>query len=252
MRIDHPGDGQLLSLRALWLEAFGDTNEFLDKFFAVAYAKDRCRCVTIGGQTAAALYWLDMTYAGGKLAYIYAVATAQAFRGRGLCRQLMLDTHALLKERGYAGAVLVPQDEGLSNMYAGMGYIPGSGIREIRCQAGTPAVSLRPVGKDTYRALRREMLPPEAVRLGDTALDFLAEQAEFYLGDGILLAAVREEDRLNVLELLGGGEAAPGILTALGRSEGRFRLPGDEKDFSMFLPLTEDAPMPGHLGFAFD
>ena len=54
------------------------------------------------------------------------------------------------------------------------------------------------------------------------------------------------------MELLGNREAAPGILKTLGCIRGKFRTPGEEMPFAMFLPLKEDAPVPSYLGHAFD
>ena len=251
MRIDYPERSQIPALRALWKEAFGDSDAYLDLFFDRGYDPDRAMCVSDGETVAAALYWLDMDYSGGKIAYIYAVATAKSHRGQGLCRKLMDATHRVLRSKGYAAAVLVPQDGGLAKMYAAMGYLPGGGIREVRCNAAETAVRLESVDGQTYHRLRKEILPTNAIALGKAAQELLAVQVEFYTGDGIWLAAVREETKVIGLELLGDETAAPGIVAALGCREGVFRMPGEEP-FAMYIQLTEGAAAPGHLGFAFD
>ena len=102
MTIDAPRQEQIGQLRLLWKEAFGDTDAFLDSFFAIAFACDRCRCVTEDSRVTAALYWFDCSCGGKKMAYLYAVATAKDRRGSGLCRALLEDTHAHLKKKGYA------------------------------------------------------------------------------------------------------------------------------------------------------
>ena len=66
------------------------------------------------------------------------------------------------------------------------------------------------------------------------------------------MAAVHEEERIFVPELLGDPEAAPGILKAMGYGEGIFRFPGEGKPFAMCLPLKENIAMPTYLGHAFD
>ena len=251
MRIDHPEGSQIPALRALWKEAFGDSDAYLDLFFDRGYDPEKAMCVTDGETVAAALYWLDIDYSGGKIAYIYAVATAKSHRGQGLCRKLMDATHRILQTQGYVAAVLVPQDAGLARMYAAMGYLPGSGIRELHCEAAQTAVPLKPVSSDTYHRLRKELLPPEGIALGQKAQALLASQAEFFAGEGILLAAVREETKVIGLELLGDETAAPGIVAALGCREGVFRMPGDDP-FAMYIPLVQSVDAPGHLGFTFD
>ena len=55
MNIDVPRKGQIPALRALWREAFGDSDAFLDTFFATGFSPDRCRCIVEGGEAQAAL-----------------------------------------------------------------------------------------------------------------------------------------------------------------------------------------------------
>ena len=69
MTIDMPKAEQISGLRQLWKEAFGDSDAFLDSFFAIAFSPERCRCVTEDGRPVAALYWFDCGYQGENLAY---------------------------------------------------------------------------------------------------------------------------------------------------------------------------------------
>ena len=86
MNIDYPNQSQTNELRALWQEAFGDDDAFLEHFFTYGFAPDRCRCVTVDGKLAAALYWFDCSFQGKPLAYLYGVATFKAHRGKGFCK----------------------------------------------------------------------------------------------------------------------------------------------------------------------
>lgn len=251
MRTDHPAPHHIPRLRQLWQAAFGDTDVFLDSFYQTGYAPDRCLCILEGDLPVAVLYWLDCTLQEQKLAYIYAVVTDPEYRGRGLCHRLMADTHALLTRRGYAGTLLVPQQESLRSFYAGMGYRNVGGLQEISCTAGDPAVSLRALGPEAFAELRRKLLPEMAVLQEGHSLSFLAQQLQFYAGDCFLLAAYAENGILHGMELLGHG-SAPGIVKALGCREGSFRIPGREKPFAMFRPLLPEAPEPKYFGFAFD
>lgn len=252
MRTEHPNSDLLPGLRRLWKEAFGDSDDFLDSFYATAYSPDRCLCIPAEGAPAAALYWLDCTLEGAPLAYIYAVATDPDFRGQGLCRKLMTHTHDLLRARGYAGAVLVPQDTGLRKMYAGMGYGDAGALGEFSCTAAEPALQLREVGPGEFALLRRRLLPAGSVLQEGQSLSFLASQLRFYAGEDFLLAGYAEAGCLHAMEFLGSRQAAPGILKALGCREGKFRCPGNDRAFAMYCPLTGDAPWPKYFGFAFD
>lgn len=251
MTIDTPKVEQIGGLRQLWKEAFGDSDAFLDSFFAIAFSPERCRCVTEDGRPVAALYWFDCGYQGEKLAYLYAVATAKDRRGSGLCRRLMEDAHNHLKSLGYAGAVLVPASEALRQMYGRMGYLPGSMVEEFGCLAGEWETRVRVLSKDAYLHRRREMLPANTVDQEGPLTDLLAEQCGLFEGEGFLLAGWVDDGVLYAEEFLGCRTAAPGIVKALGVSRGVFRGPGEKKDFAMYRPLKENCPKIGYFGIAF-
>ena len=246
-----PGNVEIPQLLQLWKEVFGEYDGFWELFRNIAFLPDHCRCITENGQVIAGLYWFDCRCGKDKIAYIYAVVTDPAHRGRGLCRALMESTHDLLRCRGYAGAVLVPQQEGLRAMYAGMGYRNCGGLQEITCAAGEDPIAVQAIGPAEFAALRRTLLPPHSVLQEGHSLDFLARQLQFYRGSGFLLAAFAENGILQGMELLGDPSAAPAITAALGCREGRFRIPGD-RPFAMFHPLAEGCNAPDYFGFAFD
>lgn len=243
MKADFPTATQIPALRVLWKEAFGDSDALLDNFFKAGFSPERCRCMFAEGQAAAALYWFDCSCDSRPFAYIYAVATAKAHRGRGLCRALMADTHAHLKELGYRGCILVPGEKGLFTMYKKMGYTCFSGMDTIHCEAAAE-VPMRKISARQYTALRKQYLPHHGVEQQGT--EFLASYAQLYAGNDFLLAWA---DGLG-LELLGNTAAAPGILATLGKKEGSFRIPGSQP-FAMWHPLS-DVPEPGYFGIAFD
>ena len=240
------------SARQLWKDAFGDDDAFLDTFFGTAFATERSLCIREGAQVLAALYWFDVSCDGRPFAYVYAVATDPAHRGKGLCRRLMARTRAHLAEQGYAGILLVPQEEGLIRMYAGMEYLPCTSVTEFRCESAGPAAPLRSLTRAEYARRRRELLPPGGVIQEGENLAFLETMAEFYEGPGFLAAVSVTENALHCPELLGNCEAAPGLLAALNCHQGFFRCPGSGKSFSMFCPLTADCPTPAYFGLAFD
>ena len=252
MTFEHPGKAQTTQLVRLWKEAYGEYDGFWELFLDTAFAPDHCRCVTENGQVIAGLYWFECSCGGDKIAYVYAVVTDPRHRGRGLCRKLMADVHALLKEHGYDSVMLVPADEGLREMYRKLGYEDCTGISELTCTAGETSLELRNVSPEEYAALRRKLLPEVSVLQEGIQLPFLAAQAQLFAGQDFLLAAWREEDMLHGMELLGNTNAAPGILRALGCGQGIFQIPGKEKPFAMIHKLTEDAVSPGYFGFSFD
>lgn len=244
MNLDHPTLAQIPQLRQLWKEAFGDTDTFLDHFYTKAFSPDRCLCATMEGEVAAMAYWFDCE----EYAYIYAVATAKQHRGKGISHTLMARIHEILTERGYAGCILVPGEESLRTFYRGMGYENCGGVREFDAAAGQP-LPLRKLEKEAYAALRRQYLPQGGVRQEGVNLDFLSSWAEFYEAPNALIAAVWEEGKLMVLDLLGDTAQAPGIVAALGADTGWFRSPG-EAPFAMHRPLKTNIP-PKYFAFCF-
>lgn len=252
MNIIRPDETMIPGLRRLWKAAFGDTDEFLDSFFSAAYGPDRCRCVVIDGEPAAALYWFDCQLDNAKLAYIYAVATDPAHRGKGLCKSLMADTMDTLTSAGYNGAALVPQEPWLVEMYKGMGFAPCTAVSEFHVMAAADPIPVRKVDAAKFAALRRSLLPPGAVIQEGENLRFLETLAAFYAGPDWTAAAAEVDGMLWCPEFLGDPALAAGLVKALGYREGGFRMPGVERPFAMFRPLAVDCHKPQYLGFAFD
>ena len=251
MNIKSPKAADMPGLRELWKEAFGDTDEFLDRFWHTAYSPERCRCIQTEDKIVAALYWFDCECRGKRVAYLYAVATAPEFRGQGFCKKLMEQTHIQLKAAGYSGAVLVPGSQTLFSYYRRLGYQVCGTIKEWYCEASEQTISLRRIDSAEYSRLRRQMLPEGAVLQEKESEAFLQTQAELYAAQGILLAARCQEDTLFAVEYLGDENAAAGIVKTLNCTKGIFRGPGEGKDFAMYLPLDGAKP-PEYFGLAFD
>ena len=250
MPVVYANEALIPGLRKLWTKAFGDEDDFLDLFFGTAYAPDRCRCIVEDGQVQSVLYWFDCFLEDQKIAYIYAVATDPACRGRGLCRMLMEDTMQVLRDRGYAAAVLLPQEEWLIQMYAGMGFAPCTTVTEKWCRAGE-AAPVRKIDVSEYAALRRRFLPVGGVIQEGENLAFLGEMTQLYAGR-TFIAAVSAEKELWCPEFLGDSDALPGLVKTLGFSEGRGRMPGGDRQFVMFRPLVKNAKRPAYFGLVFD
>lgn len=251
MTINCPTTANIPALGRLWKQAFHDPDSFIDAFFQKGFSPQRCRCLFQDGQLAAALYWFDCAFGEKTLAYLYAVATDEAYRHQGLCHTLMADTLDYLKNRGYAGAILVPAGEDLRQLYCHMGFQDFAGIREFTCLAGTQSIPLQQLTAEEYAARRKCFLPENSVLQEGAALEFLNTYTQFYAGENVLFSLFRDEETAFVAELLGDAEKAPSILCALGLSHGRFRVPGKDP-FAMYYPLTDDFSLPGYFGHALD
>ena len=252
MIFERPGEDQVQQLLKLWKAAFGEYDGFWELFLDSAFQPDHCRCITENGQVTAGLYWFDCSCDQDRIAYIYAVVTDPAHRGKGLCRKLMAEVHTLLTWQGYDSVMLVPADEGLRKMYRKMGYEDCTFITEISCTAADSPVSIRNVTIEEYADLRRTLLPEAGVLQEGNNLTFLAAQTQLFAGDDFLLAAWLDGDILHGTELLGSTAAAPGILRALGCEKGMFQIPGKDKPYAMIHQLQNEAVIPKHFGFSFD
>ena len=252
MNCKHPDSRETQQLLKLWKAVFGEYDGFWELFLDTGYQSDHCCCMVENGQVTAGLYWFDCSCGNDKIAYVYAVVTDPAHRGKGLCRKLMADVHALLLDRGYASVMLVPADEGLREMYRKMGYEDCTSVSTISCAAGEISAEIRNTDVEEYAALRREFLPEGSVLQEGIQLPFLAAQAQLFAGRDFLLAAWLEEETLYGMELLGNSDAAPGILRALGCKTGKFQIPGQDSPYAMLHKLKEDAAIPRYFGLAFE
>jgi len=252
MTINYPDAAQIPALRQIWISCFGDTDAFLDNFFGTAFSPDRCRCITVDGQIAAVLYWLPVFCEGVSFAYLYAIATHPEYRNRGLCRQLMADTEAVLKDRGYAGALLRPQNEDLARMYRSMGYEYCTCIAAFEAVASNTPAPIRKITGSEYAALRRRLLPPGAVVQEQENMAFLETQAALYAGAGFLAAVDLTGGNVRCQEFLGNRACAPDLLCALNVPSGSFRTCGKDAPFVMGKFLAPGCPKPTYFGLPFD
>ena len=221
MIIKHPTFADQEGMLTLWQEAFGDSREFIKMFFSTGFSFDRSMLCTQNDQVAAALYWFDCLWNGKKVAYLYAIATKKEHRGKGICKKLMAATHDELLSKNYHGAILAPADEGLSQMYGKMGYIPcaAQGMQNAECKMQNVPISVV-----EYRKLQKELLPPNAVSHTDAAFAYLETFAKFYKTETGILC--KTED--TVQEIL------------------PYTPKGENK--AMYLPLTVDKTPPAYFG----
>lgn len=236
------------SLKGLWKTVFGDTDVFIDTFFETAYRPDHCWYMEENGQLLSALYWLDCQWEGQKIAYIYAVATDPAHRGKGLASRLLEQTHRHLKSLGYAGAVLKPA-QGLIPFYERLGYAVNSHITPVAAEAGILPVPVKQLSVAQYGAMRQRLLPENSISQEGAFLAFLDRVSLSYAYEENLICIDPAEKV--VLEYLGQLSVLPAILAALGISRAQLRIPGGNVPFTMYYPLN-CTKIPGYLGITLE
>ena len=251
------GPEDVAPMQALWAQAFGDDEEFIQGFFRLAYAPNRC-CVAEGeGSLAAMAHWLPCACRGKPLAYLYAVATRAGCRGRGYATALLAFAADAARRQGAAGLILVPGSPALFGLYGKLGFSPCCPRSTIEALAGGQAVALAAASPEQYAQARGRLLPPGGVAQAGICLDFQASLTPLYTGENLAVAAARQPDGTVLApELLcpRPAETAPGILAALGAARGSFRVPDPAgAPFAMFKPLAGwSGPAPAYFGFAFD
>lgn len=237
-------------LTNLWKQAFGDERAYIDVFFETAYAPERSLGAWVDDTLAGTLYWFDCILDGERVAYLYAVATDRNFRGQGIASALMERTEAILRDRGYAAAVLSPGSESLFRFYQRLGYVTGGFRKEQPVLAGAP-VPVQELDGEEYARVRRGLLPAGGIRQEGENLAFLARFARFYAGEGFCAAVFRGDAFCP--EYLGAEKLLPGFLGAVGLEAASVRLPGGEVPVAMIKELKKGAlPNPFYLGFPFD
>ena len=247
--LQHPEPHHIPQVKTLWKAAFGDSDAFLDAFFACAFAFDRCLCVMEGDTPIAAAYWLPGTCREDPVAYLYAIATAETHRNQGHFHRLMKAVHEILKIQGYAGSLLVPAQESLFGLYGSLGYVPCCPMEELRAEAGEKAVALTVCTAEAYRRHRAPMAPEGEFAPGEEVWRLLEKDGFFAIGETFCLCGILEGETLYAQEFLGDRTAVPGILKALNVPKGVCKTPGTRLPRAMFLPLKAGTAAPQYLGF---
>lgn len=226
MIIKAPLSRDISKLNHLWQQAFGDSEEFVEGFFQTGFSENRCLLAEKDGQLLAALYWFDCLWEGKKIAYLYAIATDENYRGKGVCRALMQHTHLQLQQQGYSGALLVPADEGLAGMYGKMGYtcILPEAQKSLEEPPQLQRDQLTQISPEEYVQRRKQLLPAGGIWHSKAAMDYLATFAKFYAFDGGICC---------------GDPALP-----------MEWLPGYGGDPAMYLPLDGAKEMPTYFALA--
>lgn len=113
-------------LYTLWEEAFGDTKETIDLFFDTCFQMQNTLVAVCDGQVRSVIYLLRNTLQNGAdsfaASYIYAAATEEAYRGKGLMRALLAYAAETETARGTDFLYLVPASAHLFQYYEKCGF----------------------------------------------------------------------------------------------------------------------------------
>lgn len=135
MRIQTAEYGMRDALIALWLEAFGGSEEEAIAFFRCGWQPQTTLVAEEKGRILSALHMLpcQMLAASGERVpahYIYAAATGKAYRSKGYMGALLEEAARLGEARGEYASVLLPGEASLYRYYHRFGYRTVFGVRE--------------------------------------------------------------------------------------------------------------------------
>ncbi|MBO5875614.1 MAG: GNAT family N-acetyltransferase [Alistipes sp.] len=116
-------DSVMRDVRRLWIEAFGDSEEFVEQFLASCYDPESLFAHREQGRVVSMVHLLPFRSAeGDALYYIYGVATDPEWRGRGFATELMLRALRRAESEGRA-VVLIPSGEDVKPLYESLGFV---------------------------------------------------------------------------------------------------------------------------------
>lgn len=209
--IRRAGSDELPALQTLWEAVFGDPPEFIQAFFTYfppeasgwVVSRETEICSAAYLLTGNRLIYADQSY---PCAYVYAVATPEAQRGRGYASQLMRYFAQMADEHGFA-LYTHPAEPGLFAWYRDVMDATGIGAgSETTVQCDPHYKPLLPVHAKSaaeYARLRETWLAAVPhVALSEAFLTLQAEySALLQVGDGCAVAEA-ENGTLLVKELL--------------------------------------------------
>ena len=203
-------------VKALWREAFEEEPVLPD-----------CPCYVaeLDGKIVGMLFAIPQIFRADrdhKAAYLYAIATLKAYRGRGICRELMAYAEAHVAADC---CVLVPAGESLFDFYRALGYETAF-YRKFTVSGGNREISM-----EEYLQLREQILEgtPHMVWDDLTYAQTIYGLRFYKTEEGITAWSPERRTVENLPEDLGGVPY------------GMIKWLGEEEDFRW-----------GYLGFALD
>ncbi len=111
-----------IACKRLWQEAFGDTDDFIDRFLIRYYSRRNLLSVCDGGRMLSMAHLIPFHSELGLTLYIYGVATSTDHRGRHLATALMTEAMNRARSERYDAVVLIPAEEWLKSFYGRFGF----------------------------------------------------------------------------------------------------------------------------------
>ncbi|PKM77948.1 MAG: GNAT family N-acetyltransferase [Firmicutes bacterium HGW-Firmicutes-15] len=127
--------GETARQKEIWKLCFGDSDHYIDFYYANRYKEDETLLLLQDGEILAMLTMLPIkTIAADKRSFnstmLYAIATHPKYQSRGYATQIMNFAYHYLRKKTNAFSILVPSEKQLFDFYRQQGYQDGFYIRE--------------------------------------------------------------------------------------------------------------------------
>jgi len=214
----------------LWIEAFGDTREYVEFYFENRFLEENTMVYLIEGHPVSmisllpAAMWLS-EQKQSPVRYVYAVATLKKYRGRGYAQKLI----ETAKEWYHVPLILEPVSQELSQYYEKMGFEEFFYIAEADLKTEGIKQSqkhlLMTITPEEYKQIRDKKFGmagyiewnEAAVRYALLENDFCGGSAYKIVHDGkedLFMYRV-EENKMNIIETTLSDQDVYGVLEAL-------------------------------------
>ena len=270
MRTRKTTPADIPALKAIWNEAFAeDSRQDIDEFFKTLYSTAAGFCAEDEkGAVCAMLFALPQTIVKGekqlKAAYLYAVATKKACRGKGYCRAVMAYAEKELRKRYVEALLLSPATQDLADFYARLGFSRQTGGSKQILDCDEAKGQATEIGVQDYAGLRETALwDISHVRYDKAQLEYAVSGGKFYClmaGYSMGCAAVKAGDagtRAFVYELLPDRKILGALGEKLGAGQYEVQTAQDGQDgetWCMLKWLDKEYPEfePVYMGFALE
>jgi predicted acetyltransferase len=124
-------------VRQMWKTVFGDPEAYMDIYFRDKYRNDNTLVYVEDGKPVASLQMLPymFSFCGREIpiSYISGACTLPEYRRKGYMSALLKQSFHEMRKRNIPLSLLVPQEAGLVDFYAGFGFAPAfdAGMEEL-------------------------------------------------------------------------------------------------------------------------
>ena len=236
------------ALFSLWKKVFSGEDAFWDAFANESFNSRQCLALFDRERPLSALYFFDCLYGGRRYAYIFALATDPAYRGRGFAGQLLQNSADLLCRQGFSGALLVPAEEKLFDFYRRLGY--NTVLYNDRFEATAAngfSDSFTALSAAEFSASRNAFLPEGGALHTDDLVSLFARYGKFARCGDALFAYHAEDGGIVCDELLGNRERAAELLAFLKVKTGLFKIQGNTLPYALAISF-DGKGLPRYFG----